>query len=1824
MASQAFTFFQTGNLTPDPPTTLTSVISGTNWTNSWVTATSGRAPAGLKVIIYPTATPGTPIQTTNLAVSPSAALYSFTTVTFNTGGTTGRSGPILSAAKSGLTGTPAPSTWYDSYFDMTTTGYQLWTVPATRSYIIRCAGAGTANGLGIIIETSVNLTQGQKIQILVGQQGIRYQTGSSGGCGGSFVASGSTPATGVVLVAAGGGGGTENPSSSGGVANATTSTTGNTSSDGTGIGGSSGGGGNGSSTGWGGGGGGFTGNGTASSGVVGSGGFSFVNGGLGGNSITTAVGGFGCGACTHGNTGGGGGGGGYSGGGGSSQPGSGLGGGGGSYPSGATNIGTNSGPGYVTITAETASIPTITYSSPTYAYGTQYGISVQTSNIQGKLSPAISAVATWLAQPTFTSVTMSGSTFIIIPVAITGATSYLYSITDTGLNTNTSGATSGTFTSCIPGNQYYANVYAIAINSQSLLSANSSSVWCLATPVITLGTATNNIYSSGTRVVGTTFTIVWTAVTNASNYTLSTNSSYTYSSSDSITTTPGSGWTAYTFAYNGSIVVPAGNKITVDYLLVGGGGGAGGYIGGGGGGGYYTYKTGVVFTPGTYTLTIGQGGIGQVGTGTPPTSGGSSTITGALSDSAAGGGGQPEFGKGGSSGPFTGGSYTDTTNNAGGGAGAGQNGVNGGTYGGNGGNGIQNSITGTSTYYGGGGGGGWYTGITPGTGGLGGGATGAAVYNPSTRNDGTNGLGGGGGGSTGGGSSIGGNGGSGVVIIRVYSSSATIAPPTVTTSFTVGVNTSYYFIVSATATNSTSQTATTATIYCLTKPIITVGASSTYISGTTFYIVWTAGDVNAASYTLYINGTYNSIIASPTVSTTVTVTPGNSYYATLYATALYSTSAASTNSPTIYSLAIPVLTIGSGTNNIYNAGTFISGTTFTATWSAIENATGYTVTFYNFNTAVTTTYSPTGLTQTQSVTAANRYNVKVSATALYSTSSQSTASSTIYCLTPPSITSGTTIGGSLGTTFTVTWSQGDGNASGYTIFFNGTGTPTTTNLSTLTISYTVSQGSAYYATVYATASYSTSAVSTTSTIPCILLTFTLSMSGTTFTASVVATPSGYTYTYSALTLYNNSIITSSTGSPFTSLIRGRDYSVTSSATATSSSTATGVNIPRSIPVPCIGITITLNMSGSTLTPFVTITPSNSSYTGELYTYTLSAYSLIGGSAPTNVANFTGLIAGTSYSVSVSATNYGLTEHFEMTSITTNSGQWTNYSPTWNDWTFYNAGIAIAGCTWQPPGSAAKTGNYYAFLQMDGAYISHRLTGIVGATAGITFSYSYRNVTAIPTSYAVYWIPDYGSQVTISTGTVGTLTSWATITTSFQFSSYYIGVIKFVNISPSVGDNALLIDNISVTISPTNSSSGTITSGSVFCLATPVISSVTFAGITITINWTAVANVNSSGNAYIFYYNGIGVPAVITPNNTGTAVFAATSAVTMAGGDIGEPGTSYYIQMLALGANTVSALSAASSTIFCLATPVISSISISGLVLSVSWSGVSNANNYSIYLNGTGSVINVGNTTSTTIAVILGNSYYCLIFATNTGTSSGGVSSSTVYCLATPVVSLSFSGTILTVSWAAITNAANYSITVTQISTTNVSTMISNTTASPATSSTFTAILGGYSYSASVIANIGTTSISSTGTSATGYSHGLFTTVFGSVPSGLTISSDKRSASFGPASINIGGTGGTNIFLTPNFSSGNNNTVNGTHIYWSCSGTAGTTITITSYTGANRTGTSTVRYNLAQGSSTSRSGNFYVNGTTAGSLSFFIPRLITSTIRTISVSFSIAD
>lgn len=192
-------------------------------------------------------------------------------------------------------------------------GIYYWTVPVTDKYVITAKGAGRA-GKGAIMKGEFDLTAGQRLKILVGQQGDSGPGGTAAsGSGGTFVTRDNNSA----LIVAGGGGGSFD---------ATTTNKGNT------LGGQAG-----ASTYYNGpGGGGLTGDGIQ--GDISDNalpGISFVNGGRGGVTRGVYMGGFGGGAGSgYDSYSGGGGGGGYNGGDGGAEGNGGK--GGGSY-----NIGAN-------------------------------------------------------------------------------------------------------------------------------------------------------------------------------------------------------------------------------------------------------------------------------------------------------------------------------------------------------------------------------------------------------------------------------------------------------------------------------------------------------------------------------------------------------------------------------------------------------------------------------------------------------------------------------------------------------------------------------------------------------------------------------------------------------------------------------------------------------------------------------------------------------------------------------------------------------------------------------------------------------------------------------------------------------------------------------------------------------------------------------------------------------------------------------------------------------------------------------------------------------------------------------------------------------------------------------------------------------------------------------------------------------------------------------------------------------------------------------------------------------------------------------------------
>ena len=250
------------------------------------------------------------------------------------------------------------------------------------------------------------------------------------------------------------------------------------------------------------------------------------------------------------------------------------------------------------------------------------------------------------------------------------------------------------------------------------------------------------------------------------------------------TITTADGYTIHTFTSSGTFTVVSGGE--VEYLVVAGGGGGGSSWEGGGAGAGGLMNGTLNINNGSYTITVGEGGVGGRGSGASnsrvPTNGSNSSFSGFVAlGGGVGGQNTPEQypTSGGSGG---GGTHTRVTpgnaigsdqfGNAGGlgiestlvGAGGGGAGAVGQgptvSKGGDGGVGLEYF----GSYYAGGGGGGRRYGSPHGVGGNGGGGNGGTAGASAASN-----TGGGGGGGAGGTNAIGGNGGSGIVIIRYLS-----------------------------------------------------------------------------------------------------------------------------------------------------------------------------------------------------------------------------------------------------------------------------------------------------------------------------------------------------------------------------------------------------------------------------------------------------------------------------------------------------------------------------------------------------------------------------------------------------------------------------------------------------------------------------------------------------------------------------------------------------------------------------------------------------------------------------------------------------------------------------------------------------------------------------------------------------------------------------------------------------------------------------------------------------------------------------------------------
>jgi hypothetical protein len=154
----------------------------------------------------------------------SNGLYPFTSFTFTSAGVSGSTPPTLQQLRAFYTGSVSGSVFASnpSYFTTGSfRGYQIWTVPFDGTYEIEAAGARSGIAVyptntpktywgGAIIRGRYNLSQGQKVVMVVGQPALTPGAGATsyngpGGGGGTYIVlSGSnTP----IIIAGGAGAG---------------------------------------------------------------------------------------------------------------------------------------------------------------------------------------------------------------------------------------------------------------------------------------------------------------------------------------------------------------------------------------------------------------------------------------------------------------------------------------------------------------------------------------------------------------------------------------------------------------------------------------------------------------------------------------------------------------------------------------------------------------------------------------------------------------------------------------------------------------------------------------------------------------------------------------------------------------------------------------------------------------------------------------------------------------------------------------------------------------------------------------------------------------------------------------------------------------------------------------------------------------------------------------------------------------------------------------------------------------------------------------------------------------------------------------------------------------------------------------------------------------------------------------------------------------------------------------------------------------------------------------------------------------------------------
>ena len=838
----------------------------------------------------------------------------------------------------------------------------------------------------------------------------------------------------------------------------------------------------------------------------------------------------------------------------------------------------------------------------------------------------------------------------------------------------------------------------------------------------------------------------------------------------------------------------------------------------------------------------------------------------------------------------------------------------------------------------------------------------------------------------------------------VSGASAVVATTYTDTSETPGTYVSY----TVGATNAGGTSAPSNAIALVTTPATPTGS----ITGTTASLAWT-GQTTGTTWAVYKSGvllasgvTIGGSGTAPTATITG-ITAGTAYSLTVIGTQT-ATSTVSAASATLVLTAIPATPTSLGASAI-------TGSTATMNWNSSTGATNYKL----YVNGVQTTSGATTSAVLNGLSANTTYAVTVTASNAGGESAPSTVVNVTTVAGAPTLVSVTlpTQSGA-----TLTWTAVTG-ATSYHIFANGSSlTPVGGGVTTYTVS-TQAPGTFLSFTVTVTNAGGTSAQSnaiaivTTPSTPTAAST---SATGTTLSWNGQTAGTTWAVYNSGVLLSSGVTIGGSGTSPtatITGLVPGTVYNFTVIGTNTGASVASAPSSPRvvtTIPAAPAGLAVSaVTTTGATLSWSATATAT--SY--RLYQDGVPVYT---GAALT--APVTGLVANTTYSFTVSATNAsGESVPSGAVSVTTVAGATTlsavtlpttsGATLTWaavsgaSSYTVYANGTAVPGA------SAVVATTYTDTSETPGTYVSYT---VAATNAGGTSAPS--NAIALVTTPS--------TPTAASTSATGTTLSWTGQTAGTTWAVYNSGVLvaSGVTIGGSgtaptatiTGLTAGTTSSFTVVGTKTSPSTVSAASGALALLTLPAAptglsaSGYTTSGVTLT--W----NPSTSATSYRVYSSGVLTWTGIT-TSVALSGLAANSAYSFTVTAINASGES-----LAAGPINVTTVAGA---------PTITSVSpVTTSGGTVNWVAVSGATGYTIYANGTSLTSVGGGVTTYTDASRTPGTYvsYTLAVTTASGPSAQSAPVALVTTPTTPTAALT-TATGTTLSWTGQTAGTTWAV-----------------------------------------------------------------------------------------------------------------------------------------------------------------------------------------------------